>query len=43
MDGECSIHDRKYIKIMIGHTEGKSLSGKPRYRLETNMACCRLN
>jgi len=34
MDGECSTHEREYIKIMIGQTEGNSLSGKPRYILE---------
>jgi len=37
MDGECSTHERKHIKFMIGQTEGNSLSGKPRCRLETNI------
>ena len=37
MDGECSTHERKYTKIMIGQTEGKRLPGKPRCRLETNI------
>ena len=31
------MHERKYIKIMIEQTEGNSLSGKPRCRLETSI------
>jgi len=37
MDGECSTHEREYIKFMIGQTEGNSLPGKPRCRMETNI------
>jgi len=37
MNGEYSTLERNHIKIMIGQTEGNSLSGKPRCRLETNI------